>query len=144
MTEEPWRPAVQLMLERSVEPVERAAAISSKHCPEDRVCWHFMSQSDLCSDDEAQAAYYEGAKRAFGGRDDCALDLIAFGSFEVWDRALPTLEWLRQRAEQLARVSHTFGAQLEGWSYEPVGYPGHSIPQAFGTDDEEESDAQTH
>ena len=143
MNQEPWRAVVELILERSVEPLERAVAISSKHRPEDRLCWHFMSLANLHSDEEANNAYYEAAKRTFGDRDDCALQLIAFGSFEVWDSVLPTLEGLRGRAEQLARASHAFGAKLEGWSYEPVGYP-EGIPQAFGTTDEEEPNAQTH
>lgn len=137
MNEEPWRGIVDLMLERSDEPLERAVAISNKHAPEDRVCWHFIPQADLRSDIEARAGYYEAAERAFGGRDDCTLELIAFGSFEVWDSILPTLDWLRQRAEQLARASDAFGAQLQGWSYEPFGYPEKVIPQAFGIAEED-------
>jgi len=135
---------MELMLARSPEEVELAAEISSKHAPEDRVCWHFMSEADLSSDDEAHTAYYEATQRAFGNRDDCSLELSGLGSFEVWDPRLPAMEWLRQRAGQLARISHSFGARLEGWSYEPFGYPEKCIPQAFGTEDEEEPDAQTN
>ncbi|MEX0342671.1 MAG: hypothetical protein AB3N06_08795 [Erythrobacter sp.] len=137
MSHEPWRRIVEVMLERSVEPAERAAAISANYSPDDRVCWHFMPLDGLIDDPESDVIYTEAAKRAFGDRDDCTLEFCGLGGFEVWDQQLPNLVWLRQRSENLAPTAYSFGAQLEGWSYEPRGYP-EGIPQAFGTDEEEE------
>jgi hypothetical protein len=103
----------------------------------DLTCWHCRSLN-LVSDDES-AEFYDQIERALPTYlPTMALTRIAFGFFELWERALPTTSWLTERLEQFQVFAEQTGSCPEGWSYEPTDRSPGYILQAWA--DREDGD----
>lgn len=125
----------------SAEALEALEALSQSglHPTEaDRVCWHCRSLAPV-SEEEIDE-YYDLIERALPQfLPPMELTNIAFGSYELWERAFPTMEWLTERLGQFQAFAEHTGSCPEGWSYEPTNRTPGNIPQAWA--DEEESDS---
>jgi hypothetical protein len=120
----------------SAEALE-ALTQASKHSTEaERVCWHCRSLSPVS--EEESAGYYDLIGRSLPQfLPPMELTSIAFGSYELWEKAFPTMSWLTERLEQFQAFAEHTGSCPEGWSYEPTDRSAGNIPQAWA--DEEES-----
>ncbi|WP_338244742.1 hypothetical protein [Aurantiacibacter hainanensis] len=125
------RPTVEKLLDLSGVELAAAQRISKAHEPQDRFCWRLEAENSL--DDPFDKTFYDPVKRAFGRVIEPPSELVtvSYGSFEVWDHASPNLEWLKKRASELDAIGSEVGAFLDGWSYEPIGYPAKDIPQVY-------------
>ena len=127
----------EIMLIRSHSSDALAAISASGREPSDadRVCWHCRSLDEV--DDGQSAEYYDQIEALIPTQfGQIEMEPMVLGSFELWEKAFPTPDWLEQRLMQFRTFGRETGTCPEGWSYEPSDRPKGWIPQAWADDNE--------
>lgn len=116
-----------------------------------QVCWTIGWRHDLYKipvDDEVVQKAASGANRELMATglplSDPPLELWSLGG-EIFERSLPTAEWLEDRLAVLPELLEHHGLWIQGWAYEPRDIqPLHNwVPQAWSYR-EDDFDAQKH
>ena len=111
------------------EEVEAIRSDFKEHC----TVWHFLPFTNEDEDDlNLSSSYWSKIRFEANRRFPTAItDVIGFHcGVEILEEVAPTLRWLRARMHQMVEFGDAVGLSLQGWSYEPKGFPGGVPPQA--------------